>query len=74
MFLSAASFIAISVAHVETSEPLGLVAAIAILLLLTLVIAAPAIVGVIYRSRRIRPRSPRRARQEPVAEEPVSAT
>jgi hypothetical protein len=74
IFLSAASFIGISVAHVETSEPLGLAAAIAILLLLTLVIAAPAIVGVVYLSRRIRPRSARGARREPVGEEPVSAT
>lgn len=74
IFLSAASFIAISVVHVETSEPLGMVAAIAILLLLSLVIAAPAIVGVIYLSRRIRPRSARRPRREPVREEPVRAT
>lgn len=73
MFLSATSFFAISVAQVRTSEPLGMVAAIAILLLLTLVIAAPAIVGVIYLWRRILPRSPRRARQEPVGAEPVSA-
>jgi hypothetical protein len=73
-FLSAASFIGISVAHVETSEPLGMVGAISILLILTVVIAAPAIVGVIYLSRRIRPRSPRRARQQPIGEEPVSAT
>jgi hypothetical protein len=73
MFLSAASFIGISVAHVETSEPLGIVAAIAILLLLTLVIAAPAIVGVIYLSRRIRLPSPPRPRREPGVEEVASA-
>jgi hypothetical protein len=55
-FLSAASFIAISVVHLQTSEPPGMVAAMAILLLLTLVIATPGIVGVLYLSRRMRPR------------------
>lgn len=73
VFLSAASFIAITVVHVETSEPLGMVAAIAILLLLSLAIAAPAIVGVIYLSRRIRPRSAPRSRREPVGDEAASA-
>lgn len=57
MFLSGTSFIAISVVQVETSEPLGLVAAMATLLLLTLMIAAPAIVGVVYLLRTARPRS-----------------
>jgi hypothetical protein len=65
MFLSAASFIAISVTHVETSEPLGMVAAIAILLLLTLVIAAPAMVGVIYLLRNGRGRAPNVGRRVP---------
>jgi hypothetical protein len=73
MILSAASFIAISVAHVETSEPLGMVAAIAILLVLTLLMATPAIVGVIYLLRTRRPggRLPRVRSEPPPAGGPL---
>jgi hypothetical protein len=64
MSLSAASFIAISV---TTWRPrsLGMVAAIAILLLLTLVIGAPAMVGVIYLLRNGRGRAPNVGRRVP---------
>jgi CDP-diglyceride synthetase len=55
-FLSGASFFSIMVVRVESAEPVGTGAAIAILMMVLLLIATPGIVGVLYLSRRMRPR------------------
>jgi hypothetical protein len=52
MFLSGASLLSFMVIHVESAEPLGTGAAFAVLFTLLLMIATPAIVGVVYLSRR----------------------
>jgi hypothetical protein len=74
MLLSGASVVSSMVIHVESAEPIGTGAAFAILSTLLLLIAMPAIVGVIYLVRRRRPRPPRRSRARPAREEAVSVT
>lgn len=65
--LSGASFFSIMVVHVESAEPVGIGASIAILMMVLLLIATPGIIGVLYLSRRIRPR-PGRPWSEPVGQ------
>jgi CDP-diglyceride synthetase len=55
-FLSGASFFSIMVVRVESAEPVGTGASIAILMMVLLLIATPGIVGILYLSRRMRPR------------------
>ena len=73
-FLSGASLLSLLVIRVETTEPVGTGAAIAILLFLLVLIATPAIVGVLYLSRRMRPRSTRRTPRQLATEEAASTT
>lgn len=73
MVLSAATLVSSMVIHVESAEPVGTGAAFAILLALLLLIAMPAIVGVVYLAKRMRPRPPRRSRKQLASEEAANA-
>jgi hypothetical protein len=70
--LSGASLFSIIVVRVESAEPVGTGAAIAVLMMVLLLIATPGIVGVLYLSRRMRPRpAPQMSfRPSPAGDEP----